>query len=101
MEDENNEQDDTECNICDCDIPAKDVAVSWRDEEDAEGNSLNDMDICKDCLKFIMKKAKIPIQTETKVVEKIVEKPVERIIYKTIDKNGNEAGGTDYKTKFD
>ena len=98
---EESEEDEVTCNICECDIPVKDIAVSWRDKEDKDGNSLNDMDICKDCLKFIMNKAKIPIQTETKVVEKIIEKPVEKIVYKTIDKNGNEIGFNQSRTKFD
>jgi len=101
------EEDETEeCNICECEVPAKDIAVSLRDEEDKEGNSLNDIDICNGCLKIIMGKANIPIQTETKVVEKVIEKPVEKlvekIVYRTVDKNGNEVGQAKTNwTKFD
>jgi hypothetical protein len=100
MEDEDNEQEEQEeeqdeinCNICQYDCEARDIAISFEEKE-----SENQIDICKDCLRQILKQAKVT--PETKIVEKIVEKPVEKIIYRTIDKNGNEVGGTN-KTKFD
>jgi len=98
---EEEEEEDLTCDICNTDCSENAIAVSLRDEENSNGDSMEDYDICKDCLKVIMKKAKIPIQTETKVVEKIIEKPVEKIVYKTIDKNGNELGAYQGKTKFD
>lgn len=92
-DDEEDDEEEVTCNICDMNCNA---AISFT-EEDSE----NQIDICKDCLRQILREAKS--SPEIKIVEKIVEKPVEKIIYKTIDRNGKEVGNAsgDYRTKFD
>ena len=90
------EEDTATCNLCENEYYKSEFAVSFEDDDE------NEIDICKDCLTQIFKKAKAPMpQAEVKIVEKIVEKPVEKIVYKTIDKNGNEVGEKNGWTKFD
>ena len=100
-EDDNSEdeEEDVDCNLCEYSYSQKEIALRFVDQDD------NNLDICKDCWKRIVSKAQskgIMPTSETKIVEKIVEKPVEKIIYKTIDRNGNELGGSSRNlTKFD
>lgn len=91
------EEEEVTCNICQNDISPSRAGTLTFTEEDTD----EEVFICRECLAQILKKAKVSVQTETKIVEKIVEKPVEKIVYKTIDKNGNEIGINTSKTKFD
>jgi len=91
------EESEVTCNICQSDIsPSRAGTLSFTEEESDE-----EVSICRECLAQILKKARVSVNTEVRVVEKIVEKPIEKIVYKTIDKNGNEIGINTSKTKFD